>query len=145
MKVLGARSWCLVASPGLLQQHGAPEVPADLVALPSLDFGPPYAEHAWQLEGPEGGVATIRHAPRFVTDDMIALRQAAIAGAGVVQLPDMMVRDELTLGTLVKVIPSWKPKSGIIHAVFPSRRGLLPSVRTLIDYLAMRFERFDEL
>ena len=28
----------------------------------------------------------------------------------------------------------------IIHAVFPSRRGLLPSVRALIDFLAQRFE-----
>ncbi|MFM0209783.1 LysR family transcriptional regulator [Paraburkholderia sediminicola] len=144
MKVLGERNWCLVASPALLQQHGVPAVPADLAALPSLDFGPPHGEHAWQLEGPEGAVATIRHTPRFVTDDMIALRQAAVAGAGVAQLPVMLVSDELKLGTLTRITPAWVPKGGIIHAVFPSRRGLLPSVRTLIDFLAMRFEQIDE-
>jgi DNA-binding transcriptional LysR family regulator len=32
--------------------------------------------------------------------------------------------------------PQWQPRSGIVHAVFPSRRGLLPSVRTLLDFLA---------
>ncbi|AET95608.1 LysR family transcriptional regulator [Caballeronia zhejiangensis] len=144
MKVLGERRWCLVASPGLLQQTRAPEVPADLAALPSLDFCPPHTDHAWQLDGPEGRLAVIRHTPRFVTDDMIALREAAIAGAGVVQLPVMMVSDELALGKLVHILPAWMPKGGIIHAVFPSRRGLLPSVRTLIDYLAMRFEQIDE-
>ncbi|MDB6089660.1 MAG: transcriptional regulator, LysR family, partial [Gammaproteobacteria bacterium] len=32
----------------------------------------------------------------------------------------------------------------IIHAVFASRRGLLPSVRTLIDFLAEQFESLNE-
>lgn len=145
MKVLGERRWCLVASPALLQQHGVPEVPTDLAAMPSLDFGPPYGEHMWQLEGPGGAMATVRHTPRFVTDDIIALKQAAMASAGVVQLPVMMVHDELTAATLVATAPAWKPKSGIIHAVFPSRRGLLPSVRALIDFLTTCFERIDEV
>jgi DNA-binding transcriptional LysR family regulator len=39
-------------------------------------------------------------------------------------------------GRLIDVLPDWAPKAGIIHAAFPSRRGLLPSVRTLLDYLA---------
>jgi len=29
-----------------------------------------------------------------------------------------------------------RPKSGIVHAVFPSRRGLLPSVQALVEFLA---------
>ncbi|MEC5405654.1 LysR family transcriptional regulator [Paraburkholderia sp. MPAMCS5] len=144
MKVLGERAWLLVVGPSLLQQHDMPAVPADLTTMPSLDFGPPHQDHAWQLEGPDGEMATIRHTPRFVTDDMLALKQAAIAGAGVVQLPVMMVQEELRNGTLAAVTPAWKPKGGIIHAVFPSRRGLLPSVRALIDFLAMQFERIEE-
>ncbi|MFM0503190.1 MULTISPECIES: LysR family transcriptional regulator [Paraburkholderia] len=143
MKVLGERSWCLVARPSLLEQHGVPAAPADLAVLPSLDFGPPHGEHVWHLEGP-GGSAAVHHTPRFVTDDMIALRQAAVAGAGIVQLPVMMVSDELTSGALVKLIPAWLPKSGIVHAVFPSRRGLLPSVRKLIDFLAEQFGQIEE-
>jgi DNA-binding transcriptional LysR family regulator len=56
----------------------------------------------------------------------------------------MMVCDETKGGALVRLTPEWVPKGGIIHAVFPSRRGQLPSVRKLIDYLAMRFEQVDE-
>ncbi|WP_434666774.1 LysR family transcriptional regulator [Paraburkholderia sp. A3BS-1L] len=145
MRVLGERTWCVLASPALLQRHGVPEVPADLVSMPSLDFGPAFGEHVWQLDGPAGQQATICHTPRFMTDDMISLKQAAVAGAGIVQLPVMMVSDELEHGTLVRVIPSWRPKSGIIHAVFPSRRGLLPSVRSMIDFLVMRFREIDEI
>lgn len=29
-----------------------------------------------------------------------------------------------------------RPRAGMAHAVFPSRRGLLPSVRALLDFLA---------
>jgi DNA-binding transcriptional LysR family regulator len=72
------------------------------------------------------------------------LRSAALAGVGVVQLPTMMVRDQLAEGALVRLLPDWAPRREIIHAVFPSRRGLLPSVRALIDYLAQRFDALDE-
>ncbi|EGX6986619.1 LysR family transcriptional regulator, partial [Escherichia coli] len=32
----------------------------------------------------------------------------------------------------------------IIHAVFPSRRGLLPSVRALVDFLTEEYARMIE-
>lgn len=92
------------------------------------------------LHGPDGEQATLHHTPRFVTTDMIALRDAAMAGVGVVEMPVIAVRDQLTAGLLVKLVPGWAPRRIIIHAVFPSRRGLLPSVRALIDFLAQRFE-----
>lgn len=75
---------------------------------------------------------------------MTALRMAARAGVGIVQLPTMVLGDEIRSGQLVKVLPDWSSKGGVIHAVFPSRRGLLPSVRKLIDFLAVRFEELDE-
>jgi DNA-binding transcriptional LysR family regulator len=75
---------------------------------------------------------------------MIALRDAAVAGVGVVQLPVFMARAQLAAGLLIRLVPDWAPRREIIHAVFPSRRGLLPSVRTLIDFLAQRFEMLHE-
>jgi DNA-binding transcriptional LysR family regulator len=72
----------------------------------------------------------------MVTDDMAALRDAALAGVGIVQLPTMMIWRHVEAGELVHVLPAWRPPAGIVHAVFPSRRGLLPSVRTLLDFLA---------
>jgi DNA-binding transcriptional LysR family regulator len=66
------------------------------------------------------------------------------AGVGVVQLPAVKARDQLAAGSLVRLVPDWAPRREIIHAVFPSRRGLLPSVRALIDFLAQRFEVLHE-
>ena len=143
MRVLAERGQCLVASPRLLA-NGVPEVPADLAGLPSMDLGLPAHEHVWNLIGPDGTQAAIRHQPRLITRGMLALRAAAVAGVGVAQLPSMMVREQIERGELVRVIPGWAPEREIIHVVFASRRGLLPAVRALVDFLADRFQALDE-
>jgi DNA-binding transcriptional LysR family regulator len=135
MRVLSESAQRLVGSPKLLDARPKPVRLEDLAGIPSVDWGPP-RDHAWQLIGPEGAVAQVRHQPRYVTDDMAALRLAALRGGGIVQLPAMVIMSDLANGTLVDAVPGWAPKGGIIHAVFPSRRGLLPAVRLLIDFLA---------
>ena len=130
---------CLVASPSVSKAFSRPLVPADLASLPSLGLNPAGLEHEWQLDGPDGATATISHRPRFATEDMMALRLAALRGIGVCQFPTFVVADDLTSGQLVDLLPEWSPKAGIIHAVFPSRRGLLPSVRALLDFLATEY------
>jgi DNA-binding transcriptional LysR family regulator len=144
MKILAQRGHALVASPDLAEKAGVIRVPADLSGLPSLDLGPPRQDHIWKLEGPDGAQASIHHQPRLVSDDMIALRSAAIAGVGVVHLPLLMVSDEIRNGQLVRLLPRWAPKRQVVHAVYASKRGLLPSVRALLDYLGARFSELRE-
>jgi DNA-binding transcriptional LysR family regulator len=112
--------------------------------VPSVDPGGPQRDHVWQLDGPNGAAVVVPHVPRLVTDDMMTLRQAALAGVGVVQLPTMTIREEFRNGALLRILPDWAPRPGVIHAVFPSRRGLLPAVRQLIDSLTLQFERLTE-
>lgn len=144
VRVLSERKQCLIASPRLIDRHGLPSAPAELEGWPSLGLGQPQAEYVWKLFGPDGAQANIHHRPRFVTGDMIALRDAAIGGVGVAHLPNMMVSEELADGSLVKLLPEWAPRPEILHAVFPSRRGLLPSLRLLVDHLAAAFEQMVE-
>lgn len=129
----------LVASPTVLAGRCRPLVPADLAILPSLAWEPVKQEHEWCLDGPDGATATVRHTPRLVTEDMVALRLAALRGVGVCQFPTMVVREDMKGGRLIDVLPEWVPRAGIIHAAFPSRRGLLPSVRALLDFLAAEY------
>jgi DNA-binding transcriptional LysR family regulator len=144
MRVLADRGQCLVACPQLLEKEGVPLSPADLTKLPSMDLGLPQYEHVWTLIGPDGARAAIHHQPRLVTRSIPTLRAGAMAGVGIVQLPTMMVREQLARGELVAVLPGWAPRREIIHAVFASRRGLLPSVRALIDFLVERFAALQE-
>ncbi len=144
VRPLATRRWCIAASPALFADHPAPTVPADLARFPSVDLSAAQQLHVWRLNGADGAAAQVNHVPRLVSDDMIALRAAAVAGVGILMLPTMMVCDELADGRLVRLLPDWEPPHGIVHAVFPSRRGLLPAVRALIDYLALRFEQLQE-
>lgn len=139
MRALTRSPQQLMASPGLVEGLTAPLAPGDLSALPSLDWHRHDGKHAWCLEGPDGATAEIYHRPRLVSDDLMLLRCAALQGAGIVQLPLLVAGDDLREGRLVEVIPQWRPRGGVVHAVFASRRGLLPSVRALLDHLAESF------
>ena len=46
-----------------------------------------------------------------------------------------MCHEEIRARRLVHVLPEWEPPQGIVHAVFPSRRGLAPAVRHFLDFL----------
>jgi DNA-binding transcriptional LysR family regulator len=65
-----------------------------------------------------------------------ALKQAAIAGLGVVALPGYVCREDVRLGALRHVLPAWLAGDSTITALVPYRRGLLPSVRVFIDHLS---------
>lgn len=140
IRKFGRSAQRLVASPGLLDRcFTRPMLPADLAGMPSLAWGPSRRDCEWRIDGPDGATATIPHQPRLVTEDMAALRFSALAGIGVCQLPTIVVRDDLEAGRLVDILPQWAPHAGIVHAAFPSRRGLLPSVRMLLDFLATEY------
>jgi DNA-binding transcriptional LysR family regulator len=53
-----------------------------------------------------------------------------------VLLPASQCHDGLASGALVRVLPEWSGSDGIVHLVFASRRGMLPSVRAVIDFAA---------
>ncbi|MNT08544.1 LysR substrate binding domain protein [compost metagenome] len=129
----------LVASPALATRLPPNADVAQLAELPTLALGTEQRECQWRLDGPDGARLSVPFTPRLVTDDMLALKQATLRGVGVAALPLMMIRDELDAGTLVPVGAPWVPEPGAVHAVFPSRRGLLPAVRELLDFMAAEY------
>lgn len=129
----------LVVNPALIADLKQPLVLDDLSSLPSLAWNTQKTDHDWHLVNKDGAGAVIRHKPRLMTEDMVTLRLAALRGIGVCQLPTMVIRDDLRAGRLVDVLPDWAPRAGITHAAFPSRRGLLPSVRSLLDFLGEEY------
>lgn len=144
LKVLSSREQCLVAAPSLLAHHGMPASPQELTKFPSLARDNPNESHMWVLHNAHEEELKVVQTPRYTTTDMLALKQAALKGVGIVQLPSLMLLDELASGELVSLLDGWRPRTEVIHLVFPSRRGMLPSVRALIDYLAIRYEQINE-
>lgn len=139
VKSLGISQGLLVASPALLDAHGQPATPEDLAKLPTVAMSAAADGRAqWRLIGPAGKVHQLGHRPRYTADDLLTLRYAAVQGLGMSILPDYLCFHELQQGTLVQVLPGWAPPAGVIHALFPSRRGMVPAVRRLLDFLGER-------
>jgi DNA-binding transcriptional LysR family regulator len=65
-----------------------------------------------------------------------------LRGVGVCQFPTFIVEEDLRTGRLIDLLPDWAPDPAIVHVAFPSRRGLLPSVRALLDFLAREYALF---
>src|SRR5262249_58950863 len=106
---------------------------------------PPFAVHdadgvapVWRLRRSSSAKAVIvALTPRLMSDDMIGLKQAAIAGLGLIALPGYVCRDEVRSGALRRVLPAWLAGGSTTTALVPYREGLLPSVRVFICHLAL--------
>jgi DNA-binding transcriptional LysR family regulator len=138
MRSFGETDELLVASPAYLARAGRPTEPQQLAEADTLDYAQELGRHLWELQGPGGRTERVEHAPRLVCHDFIVLHAAALAGLGIARLPETVVRADLDGATLERVLPEWNTPQGIVHLVFPSRRGLLPAVRAFIDFLAQR-------
>ena len=128
----------LVASPAYLKRRGRPDLPADLGAHATLSMSEDEARQRWTLHGPGDLIERVDIQPSLMTHDFPLLMAAARAGLGIALLPESICADAVRSGDLEVVVPDWHLPQGICHAVFPSRRGLLPAVRVFIDFLAER-------
>lgn len=126
----------LVASPAQLARQGTPAVLRDLTAMDTLLMPADADGHMGvRLIGSDGREETVQLNPRCVVDDLLTLKTAALAGTGLCWLPDYMCVAELHAGRLVQVLPGWQRPKAIVHAVFASRRGMSPAVRSFLDFL----------
>ncbi|MBT2303014.1 LysR family transcriptional regulator [Variovorax paradoxus] len=136
VRQLGTTHDVPVASPSLFDVHGAPDDVQALAGWPTLSLPAVGERYTWLLRRGDEAVE-FAHEPRLVTDDMFALKHAALEGMGVALLPEIICRDELNDGRLRRVLPECACTASEIQAVFPTRRGMLPAVRALVDFLAL--------
>ena len=136
MRSFGQVRELLVASPGYLDRAGRPADPADLAAHVTLSSHEDEAHQRWELHGPDGQVRRVDLQPRLAGFDFPLLQSMAKDGFGITMLPETVCADAVHRGELEVVLPQWSLPQGACHAVFASRRGLLPAVRVFIDFLA---------
>lgn len=135
VKRLGTTSTLLVASPALLAPHEPLRGAEDLRHVPTVALSAADGRATWKLLGPGDREHELPHRPMYTADDLLTLKAAVIDGAGMSVLPDYLCSVELQRGQLREVLPGWAPPRGVVHAVFPSRRGMVPAVRRFLDFL----------
>jgi DNA-binding transcriptional LysR family regulator len=136
MRSLGIVQQVLVAGRAFLDRHGRPESPADAARQPTLSYGSLQGPHVWKLVDTNEKEVQVRHEPTLISDDMLLVRQAAVSGLGIAQLPLSACLADIHQGNLEIVLPDFPAPLCEIQVVFPSRRGMLPAVRSFIDFLA---------
>ncbi|WP_439519767.1 LysR family transcriptional regulator [Hydrogenophaga sp.] len=125
----------LVASPRLLERQGTPATVEEASRLDSVAMSATDGHVSIPLTHTDGREAVLHQRPRLIADDLLTLKLAVLGGTGMCSLPDYMCEDELRDGRLVQLLPEWTRPVGVVHAVFPSRRGLSPAVRSFLDFL----------
>jgi DNA-binding transcriptional LysR family regulator len=138
IRTFGQSRTTLVASPALLEKHGRPQHPDELARLPALSMREQEGAQTWELSAANGEQASVEVQTRLVTGEFSVLLDAARAGMGVALLPEFVCAPAVIRGELEVVLPDWSAPEGTMHFVYPSRRGMLPGVRALVDFLAER-------
>jgi DNA-binding transcriptional LysR family regulator len=135
MRKIGLSERILVAAPGFIERCGPLVDLAGLENMPLLS----QQEHAgvcsWNLTGSDGTSSIVSFEPRFASGSFELLLSAASAGMGIALLPVANCEAHLAAGKLIRVLPDWAGTDGILHVIFTSRRGMLPGVRAVVEFL----------
>lgn len=130
----------ICASPDYLRRHGTPCDPEELAAHECLQFmynsGDEWrgTQKRWSMQGPDGLIG-VEVQGRLVTNSSAGLRQAALAGMGLVMLPDVLVRRDLEEGKLVQVLARYALPGRPMHLLYPQARYRSPKLRAFVDYI----------
>lgn len=132
-KPLATYRMVVCASPGYLARRGCPETPQDLGAHHCLSHTVWNSRSAWRLRGWDEAYPPIK--PFFTCNDGNGLRMAAIAGAGLLLQPEVLVAQDLAAGTLVPVLQAYLPEPRPIYILHRQDRRPLPKLTRFIGYL----------
>ncbi|MBB5409958.1 DNA-binding transcriptional LysR family regulator [Paraburkholderia sp. HC6.4b] len=123
----------ICASPGYLAQHGRPETPQDLSAHHCLSHAVWNSRNVWKLGGWDG--PQLSKDPVITCNDGNGLRMAAIAGAGLLLQPEVLVAHDLASGTLVPVLQAYLPEPHPIHIVYRQDRRPLSKLTCFVAHM----------
>ncbi len=133
---LGQTRMLLCAAPAYLARRGTPRTPAELV------------EHDWLcgdmlgsgllLLDERGGEHRLRFKPRVICNNVLPLRQFALAGQGISLQPEGEVAEDLAQGRLLALLPGFRVPPMEIHAITPQRE-IPEKVRRVITALRSHF------
>lgn len=132
---IGPHAFITCASPAYLKQYGTPVSVEDLHAHSCIHYRFPTTERLenWAFTG----VQPVRPVkPAIVLNDGEALASAALAGLGIVQVPDYLVKDAVAAGRLQPVLAGDTASTGNIWLLLPPRCAGIPRVRAFIDFIA---------
>ncbi|MDU1575348.1 MAG: HTH-type transcriptional activator AaeR [Pantoea sp.] len=140
---LGAMPMVVCAAKSYLQQHGAPEKPADVGNFAWLEYSV-RPDNNFELIAPEGLVSRLSPQGRFVTNDSLTLIRWLKAGNGIAYVPMMWVIEEINAGEIDILFPQYQSDPRPVYALYTEKDKLPLKVQVCIDYLTEYFQQVAE-
>ncbi len=126
------------ASSAYLARRGAPKSPDDLARHACVTFIMPSIGRPlpWVFAAAGGGTRAIRPDAHYrCSDDVLGIVSLARAGAGLVQVFDFIVQEDVSRGTLVEVLASHRAASHSFALLYPKQAKPTPAARALIEFV----------
>lgn len=124
-----------VAAPGLVPHRLSD--PLGLASFPVLIFGIGLVQ-AWHFTNGKSKTS-VRLAGGLAMTNHVALREAALGGAGIALLPLFLIEDDIKAGRLVPVLDGWSSEPNELSIVYPSAQSLTARLRSFIDVVTNAF------
>jgi DNA-binding transcriptional LysR family regulator len=124
----------LVASPGYVEQHGAPREPADLKRHNCIVYSLMKTGNNWHFTrlGKEESVPVTGN---LQSDNGDTNLEVVLSGLGITTLPIWMVDEYLRAGRLVQVLSDYQADQIPFNAIYPQNRYVPLKVRCFVDFL----------
>ncbi len=137
-KPLGLYRMLNVASPAYLKARGRPEALEDLAKHRLVHYAPTLGTRTcgfeYQVE-PGGVVRSVPMAGALTVNTTPAYEAAALAGLGIIQVPEPGVRAHIEAGRLVDILTRWRPAPMPVSLVYANRRHLSQRVQVFMDWV----------
>lgn len=128
---------CLVAAPQYLVRAGTPQHIDDLAAHACLPFVMPSSGRVapWLFRQHQEDREWLPVGDVQVTDDVLGSVSLALAGMGICQTYDFIVRERIERGELLEVLKAFAGRSRPFSVIYPPHRQLPAAARALIEFL----------
>ncbi|WP_370422889.1 LysR family transcriptional regulator (plasmid) [Pantoea vagans] len=133
---LGELKRVICCSPDYLKRAGTPQHPYELLQHACLRYGRE-GQNGWELQV-NGKAKWLAVQGPMVSNNGEVLRDAALAGLGLVLLPAFIVESALQRGELVTVLDGCQPPPLSLNAVYPQHRQRSEVNRQLLAFLQTR-------
>lgn len=130
----------LCASPDYIARRGAPATPAEVSQHDCLNFAFEQVRHSWPVEW-DNQQMNVPIVSRMVSNSGAVLRQAALAGMGIMVRSSFTLEDDFSSGRLVQLLKGHHLGVMPINLVYPSRQLMSYKVRSFVDFMSAQFPR----
>nr|WP_285670117.1 LysR family transcriptional regulator [Limibaculum sp. NKW23] len=121
------------AAPAFLDTHGRPERPEELRGMPALCYAGSTRPDIWRYRDEDGNEQAVQLDVRLRATNGDMLRDAAIAGLGVVLKPSFIVARAIRAGALEVILPETDWSGIALQLVYPNTRHVAPKTRAFIE------------